>query len=1027
MLGGGIMKLIQIFINRPVFTSVTVLIAVVLGLYSYANLGVALVPEVDIPVVTVSTTYRGAGPSEIELLVSKPIEDAVAQVEGVKRILSYSLEGVSFVVIEFEYDVNVSDATVSVSNKIKTISALLPEDAEDPVTEKFDINAFPFMTIAVTSNLPSQYAYDVVEDKIQRLLTQIEGVARVEILGGLKREIHVYLDPIKLYQYRVSPRKVAEAIQMGSRNDPSGHIVQGRKEFSVRVLGEAQKVVELENIYISLKGAIAVRLGDLSRILDTTEERRGYAKYGGKDAILLDCISRPGSNVVDLSSRIRQTLDELRSSLPEGFDITITDDISSFVKEAIHNVFRDMVVGIFLTGLVLFLFFQRLSLTVVVGIVMPTAVVSTFIPMFMTHMTMNMMSTLGLAISIGILVNNSILVLENISRYKDLGFSSLDAAEKGTEEIALSVFSTTATNLGVFIPVIFMKGIAGQFLKDFAITIVFSTLFSLWVAMTLTPMVMAQVHYEKAPSSLERKMTSWWIGPYNRFEAGHRSFVKGTLQYPYVTISFFICLFLFCLFLIPRLGVEFIPKVDRGVMEITLELPSDASLTYTEKITGEVERYLRFLPSVEAVEVAVGGSGSETGVNRSRLRVLLTDDPHRPSSFMLAEQLRGYLNSIPDVRSSISASVSGGGSPGKPIQIIVSGESIETLNIIAFQVVDIMKETSNVVDVDTNWRLGRAEYRISPVSWRLGYLGLTTEAVVDTVRNYITGTKAGIFREEGKEYDILTILDPLHADAIAKIQDFPLPFREEFIPLSSVVDLSYGTGPTSILRSDRNRAITISANVNNRSVGDAFAEIQKRVQDISLPQGYKFSFAGEVEDIKENFAYLYSAFAMSVILTFLMIAAILESYLFALIIMITLPLSAIGVIPILFITRTAVSLYGLLGMIMLVGLVVNNAIIIIDYGEKRRKEGIEPFKAIQEACAVRLRPIVMADLTSIIAMLPLALGLGEGGPYRAPMAIVSIGGLVAGGTLALFAVPPIYILSWRFRYWFHERRTSTSV
>jgi len=371
--------------------------------------------------------------------------------------------------------------------------------------------------------------------------------------------------------------------------------------------------------------------------------------------------------------------------------------------------------------------------------------------------------------------------------------------------------------------------------------------------------------------------------------------------------------------------------------------------------------------------------------------------------------------------------VSGGGSPGKPIQIIVSGESIETLNIIAFQVVDIMKETSNVVDVDTNWRLGRAEYRISPVSWRLGYLGLTTEAVVDTVRNYITGTKAGIFREEGKEYDILTILDPLHADAIAKIQDFPLPFREEFIPLSSVVDLSYGTGPTSILRSDRNRAITISANVNNRSVGDAFAKIQKRVQDISLPQGYKFSFAGEVEDIKENFAYLYSAFAMSVILTFLMIAAILESYLFALIIMITLPLSAIGVIPILFITRTAVSLYGLLGMIMLVGLVVNNAIIIIDYGEKRRKEGIEPFKAIQEACAVRLRPIVMADLTSIIAMLPLALGLGEGGPYRAPMAIVSIGGLVAGGTLALFAVPPIYILSWRFRYWFHERRTSTSV
>lgn len=1004
------MKFLRVFIERPVFTSVTVLLAVVLGLYSYFNIGVALVPDVDIPVVSVMTAYSGAGPSEIELLVSKPIEDAVSKVEGVKRIRSYSLEGVSFVVVEFEYNVNISEATMDISNRVKAISATLPDDSEDPVTEKFDINAFPFMTIAISSNFPPEYAYDIVEDKVQRRLTQIQGVASAEILGGLQREIHVYLDPVKLYQYKISPEKIIQVLNANNVNDPSGHIIQGRKERSVRVLGEVKDPDELEDIRISLEGTTSIRLGDVGQIVDTTEEPRGYAKYEGKEAILIDCIATPGSNVVEVSDRIRSELEDIIPFLPTGFEVTITDDISTFIREAIRNVFRDMLIGILLTGLVLFLFLQRFSLTFVVAAAMPTAVISTFIPMYISDITMNMMSTLGLAISVGILVNNSILVLENIYRFRDLGEEAFVASEKGTADIALSVFSTTATNLGVFIPVAFMKGIAGQFLQDFALTIVFATIFSLWVAMTLTPMVAARVPYGTEPSDFSRKATAWWSWLYSKFDKAHDVLVDKALDHNYLTLGLFALAFLASLFLVPFLGVEFIPRVDRGLMEISLELPSASSLAYTEEVTEKVEKYVRSLSGVKAIEIAVGGSRSEVGVNRSRLKVVLTDDPKRPSSFELAERLREYFAVIPDVTASISASVSGGGSPGKPIQILISGENIGELNKIAGQVMEKMRQTQGVVDVDTNWRLGRPEFQILPIPWKLGLLGISVRDVTETVRNYITGKKAGVFRVEGKEYDIVSLLDFQRRSSLNKIEEFPIATPSGFVPLSSLAEFTYGVGPTSILRSDRIRAITIEADVNGRSVGSAFEEIQDKIHEISLPTGYRFSFAGEVEDIQENFYYLYVAFGMAIILTFLMIAAILESYLYAFVIMITLPLSAIGVIPFLYFTRTAVSLYGLLGVVMLVGLVVNNAIVIIDYAEKSRKGGLAPREAIRQACLVRLRPIIMADLTSIIAMIPLALGLGAGGPYRAPMAIVVIGGLIAGGTLALFAIPPIYTI-----------------
>ena len=1015
------MGFLSTFIRRPVMTTVFVLLALVVGTYSYFSTGIALLPKVDIPVVVVSTFYSGAGPQEIETLITKPVEDAASQVEGVKKIESYSLESVSFVVVQFEYGINVSEANLDVSNRVKAIEGLLPEEADDPVVEKFDINARPFLTLAVTSSLPPEQAYDIVEDKIQRRITQIEGLAKADIRGGIRREIHVHLDANALNQYGLTLMKVVAVLRRDNFNDPSGHISKGTQELSIRVMGEINDVERLGDIRIALDDGSSVLLSDVARIVDTTEERRGFARYRGRSAIFVESIATPNSNIVEISRRIKELVDEIAPDLPEGMEVEVTNDDSTFISQSINNVFRDMASGIALTALILYLFLRRVSVTLVVVLAMPTAVIATFILIYSADITMNIMSTLGLAISIGILVNNAILVIENIFRYREMGYDPFEAAERGTSEIALSVLSTTFTNLGVFIPVAFMGGIVGQFLRDFALAVVFSTLFSLWVAMTFTPMMAARVSYGE-PSRLSRRLTGWWSWLYRGFEEIHDDLVLASVRHPVLSIGLFVLLFTGSIALIPRLGFEFFPKADQGIVQIDLELPTISSLAYTTEVTDRIEEHVRALPHIEAVEVLVGGAGSSSGVNRSRIRLFLDDDRDRPSTFAVADEIRPFLAAFPDLTASLTAATGGGGAPGKALQISVVGDDMIVLNDLATAVLDIVRRTEGVVDADTDWRLGRTELQIRPRRWRLAQQNLTVTDVADTVRGYVTGKKAGVFRSEGKEYDILVRLAPEKVENVFLVPDLPLRGPQGFAPLDVFAETTYGVGPTQILRKDRIRSVTVGADVTGRSVGEAFRDISVELSRLDLPRGYRLVYGGEVEDMRENFTYMGIAFAMALVITFLMIAAILESFVFALVIMVTVPFSLIGVVPLLLVTKTNISLYGALGLIMLVGLVVNNAIVVIDYAEIVRKGGQSPFNAVIEACHVRLRPIIMADATSIIAMIPLALGFGSGGAFRIPLAMVAIGGLFAGGTLALFAVPPIYERIWALRQWVAERR-----
>jgi len=1009
------MGLVDVCVRRPVLTSVIIIILVFLGAYAFINEGVALLPKVDVPVVLIRTSYKGASPLEVENLVLKPIEDAVATVEGVDEINGYAIEGTAFVVAILTYNTDVTQATLDISTRIRSIIGTLPEDADEPVVEKFDINARPFMILVAESNLPSYMIKTVVEEQVAKRLTQIQGMANVDVVGGRTREIHVNVSPKDLVARNVSLRQISSFIKGSNLNSPSGRIAQGLKETSVRVVGEPESVEAIGNIGVPLGQGQVVLLKDIAEVEDGLAEERSMARYNGKPAVLLELVARPNANVVEVAKQVKKALKEIEPTFRGSIALNAVYDSSEFVEKAVKNVIRDMSIGTILTALVIFLFLQQFGATLAVAVSMPAAIIATFIPMYLMGFTLNVMSTLGLAISVGVLVNNAILVLENIYRYRDMGETPINASVKGTKEIEVAVLSTTATNLGVFIPVAFMGGIVGQFFYQFALTVVFATLFSLWAAFTVTPMAAARlggVHRVSKPAEI---LTGWWHKIYVTIDDAHHYLVPRCVRHPLRTLTVFALLLGVAIYFSRFIGFQFFPRVDEGVITVNIELSSTASLDATDEVIKCVENSLKKKPYVKSISSNVGGGSRLGGVNTGTVRIYLVDEGNRPSAFAIASKLREEFASIPDAKVSVNVSNGRGGSNSKPIQITLVGPELEVLSEKSQELIERLRNVNGLVDLDSDWEVGRQELRLLPNHFKLASVGVTLDDVASELRGYISGIKAGVYRERGYEYDILVQLDKKWRDAPYKVEDLPLWTPKGFVPLKELAHVRYEKGPTAIYRLDRQRKVTVEGDVAGRSVGEVFRDIQPIVKKIELPQGYRFIYKGEIEDIQENFRRLISAFGMATLLTFLMIAGIIESYLFAFVIMLTVPVSVIGVVPALLFTGTTISIYGLLGLIMLVGLVVNNAIIIVDYAELLRKQGYKPDEAVIEACKVRLRPIIMADVTTLIALLPLAMGLGAGGQYRAPLAIVLIGGLVAGGTMALFLIPPVYVMVWKLK------------
>ncbi|MFO7870523.1 MAG: efflux RND transporter permease subunit [Kiritimatiellia bacterium] len=1022
-------------IKRPVLTTVILLIVIILGVASYLRLGVELFPDIEFPIIVVNTAYPGAGPEEIERLVTKPIEDNVTLVDNVKFIESYSSEGVSTVMIRLNMGTDLNAAANDVRDEIGRIANDLPDESEEPVVMKFDPTDFPIMRLGLYGDLPLKEIYETADDRIRTELGKIEGVGLIRVVGGEQREIRVSADLNRLKSYGISMGAIIAAIGRANLEMPGGYITKKTTELTVRVSGEVEDVREIESIPIP--GSADTTVGDVAQVRDTVADVREKARFMASPSVGIEVLKKGDANTVLVGRRVNEAVTRLNSEvLPSALTLEVVTDDSVFIRDVIREVWANMGEGILLTALALFLFLHNLRGTVIVALVMPAAVVATFTLIYFAGYTVNLMSMMGLAISIGILVNNAILVLENIYRYLDLGEDPKSAAAKGTSEIALAVTGSTLTNVVVFLPIAFMESIVGQMFSQFAVTVVFATICSLVISFTLTPMLASLLMRTREAADARvseriRRLYRAWDGVFENMTRAYADVVRKVLRHPWKTLGLAVAVFAFVMrFVPPLIGTEMFPRVDEGQFLVEIETDVSRSLHYTDDVTREVEKICAEIPEHEKIYSTVGSvsggrlSGGQSSVNMAQVVVRLVDKEQRERSTQeVMNELRPKLADVTGADFTVSLQQQGGPG-GKPIEMEVRGENYETINSI---VADVLKMAAGenvkgvdyepiegLVDFESDWRTGKPEISIRPNRPRLERLGVTVQQVVEAVRAAYSGIVASRYREGDDEYDIRVILSEETRNNPERILDLPvMSSYGHLVRLGELAGKKAGIGPVTLGRKDRQHKVTLSGETADVAPGTVADEIDRRMRDYSMPAGYSYAWTGTIELMKENFADLKWAMVLAVVLTFLMLSGILESWKLSILIMLSLPFSFAGVFVALLVAGLTQTIFSMMGMVMLIGLVINNAIVIIDYINVVRNDGIALKEAVVKACAVRLRPLLMANLTTVLAMVPLALGMGAGGEYRAPMAVTQMGGMIAGGTLALVIAPVLYYLAER--------------
>lgn len=1003
------------------FTWCSVIVWILLGISSYSTLGVTLYPDVEFPFILVRTVYQGAGPNEIEQLISKPLEDALADLENLKEITTYSIEGISMVAVEMESGTNPDLALVDVNNKVKAKVPDLPDDADEPVSSKFDISAQPFLIVSFTSDMPEKTAKKIVDDRIKPIVARVEGVGRVDVTGGRDREIHINLDPSALSDYGINYMQVCSVVAANNQTTPSGYITQKQDEVSLRLMGEFNDVEQLENILIPSSTGQPVRLSMLGEVVDGEADQRSMARADGHPVVQLRISPRSNADVVEAGRLIKRLMSREMVNFPE-FSYEYTYDDTGFVESAVKNIIRDTAIGIALTALVIYLFLGRFSATFIVAFSMPVAFAATFVPLQVHGYTLNLMSTLGLALSMGTLVMNAILIIQNIYRYRDMGYEPFEAAEEGTVEISVSVLAGVLTNLGVFTPVALMSTIAGQFLKPYAVTIVYATCFSLWVTMAVTPCLAARIKKDKSAelSLIGKILTGWWNWIFDGFRDMFFIVLHLAMRFPLTTIILTVLATYGSLKLGGFIGTQFTPRMDDGTVRITLTLDNNSSIHRTADLVYKVEDYINTIPQrkyIRNVVSTIAGSMRSNSISQAQVALYMTEDPDRPSTEDLADEIRPWLTALPGVQVAISAVRQGF---SNPIEIQVKGDDLNVLYNVAEEIRARGRSVPGVRDLSIEMEMGKPELQIQPIRWRLAPLGLNIADLARIVRGYLIGGDAGKFRQDGYEYDIEARINREKASDIFNAHELPIMTQYGLVPLDEMADVAWSDAPTEIRRVERQRAVVVTGDVRYITAGEGNAKMREVINQMTLPEGVSINFGGEQDDMAENFTELIRTFIIAIVITYLVVAAIIESWIYAAIILATVPMAAIGVVPAMLISGVNISIFALIGMIMLVGMVVNNAIVVVDYAEVLRKEGKHPDEAVEDACHVRFKSLLMAVATSIVSLMPL-LSTGRGSELKRPIAVVAIGGLIAGGMLAMLSIPAAYKVVWRVRLWWADR------
>jgi hydrophobic/amphiphilic exporter-1 (mainly G- bacteria), HAE1 family len=1014
------MKLSEVSIRRPVLATVMVATLAVFGLVAWPKIGVDLFPSIEFPIALVTAVYPGADPETIETKVNDKLEEAIGTVSGIKTLKSTAMENVGIVVVQFELERKADEAVQDVRDKVAGAVRELPKDLQAPVIEKFDPGATPVLAVVVAGQKSTRELTHVADKQVREKLQTLSGVGGVDLVGGQDREFHVYLDPNKLESMYLSVMDVVQALGAQNVEIPGGRMDVGTQELSVKTRGQVHSAREIGNIVITAAGGAPVRIRDIARIEDGVEEKRSHSELSGRSAVALIVRKQSGSNMVEVAHTVKQAIKDLEKRVPAGVTLAIPMDNSLFIERVIDDVKVDVGLGALLAVLIIMLFLHNWRATLISALAIPTSLIATVAFIQAMGYTFNMLTMLAVSLSIGILVDDAIVVIENIHRHLEMGKPPMKAAADATNEIGLAVMATTAAIICVFVPVATMKGIIGRFFVQFGLTVAFAVAVSLFVAFTLTPMLASRMLKEGVEKTnflsrgLERGL--------KRLDAGYRVLLRGALNHRLLTLGIAVGVLVASFGMARFLKLEFMPEMDSSQFMVKVELPTGASLDATSRYVREVSTRIRQVPGVTDTFATVA-AGTQGEVNVADIQVNLISSKKRTFSQKQGmNYMRHLLAEEKDVKIAVEpVNLMGGGGASamrqSAVQFNLRGADYAELNRSAEQLMQVLKDKGGYVDLDTTYRGGKPEVVVNIDRDRAADLGVPIASIAMAVRFLVGGDKATDIQADGERFDVRVRLDEQFRKRSQDLLNLkvrstnPGPYGTPppLVHLANVVTVDTGTGPGKIERQNRRRQVTILANLEGKVMGDAHGEVDAAAAAV-VPKHIETGWTGQGDFMMESFGHAVSALILAILLVYLILAAQFESFLHPFTIMLSLPFSLIGAFGGLLIARQTMSMGTMIGIIMLMGLVVKNAILLVDYTNTLRDRGMERNEALLTAGPVRLRPILMTTLAMIFGMLPVAMALSEGSEFRAPMATVVIGGLITSTILTLVVVPVAYSL-----------------
>ncbi len=1025
------MDIIRGSLKNPVARFMLSIGIILLGGIAFSNLAIDLFPEISYPIVNVVTDYPGASPEDVEITITRPIEKRVSRIQNVRHVSSRSREGSSVVTVEFYWGTDLDIASTDIQRNINEILDLFPEEAKQPIIIKFDPSQISVIVLALTGPLEDYELRELGEDFIAPRLEGLKGVASANVFGGQIREIQVDVERSRLERLNLSLDRVTQAVRTSHMDRPGGSLDTGKRDYSVRTLGRSPEVKDLEEIVVFHQNGIPIRLKDIGKVKEGYQDIQAEVHVNGIKGVVIGVQKQIGGNTVAVVDQVLKALSQIKKELPKGVSIEVVSDQSIFIRKSIQNLQKEAIMGALLAVAIILLFLRNVTSTVIISLSIPLSIIATFVLLHFGKLTLNIMTLGGLALGVGRLVDDAIVVLENINRHLERGESPEEASYKGASEVSKPVIAATLTSIIVFLPLAFVKGISALLFVQMAYTVAFSLLASLFDSLTLVPLLTAKFLKPKkaveAPSWSQRILLKTqpfflWV------DQQYQDTLHFVLSHRKLVVSGVVAVFAGSLFLIPLIGTEFFPPSDEGQLRMSMRLPVGSSLNETKKVAEQIEGIIfAEVPELKSLWMRAGSGrgrsvifgGRFAGTHTGTASVMLVDQSERErSSEMVARSLREKVRAIPGAIINvfpggiISRVMSFGAD--EPISVEILGYDLATGSRLAREVDGILREVRGVTDIQIGREEGLPEYQVRFKQDRLSSLGLTTSRVAENVRGAIEGIEASIYVDPktGRERKVRVRLREEDRNQVEDLLRIPLPVSGgKVVPLENVAEVVRTTSPSQLERKYQQRVVFVTANTSGRDLGSIAAEIEEKISRMKVPEGFSVILKGAREEQKDAFRTLIFALGLAILLVYMVLASQFGSLLHPFLIMFSVPLGIIGVIWALFLTGNTLSVISFIGIIMMVGIVVSNAIILIDYINRLRKEeGMALREAVMQGGRVRLRPILMTSLTTVFGLTPMALGLGEGAETNASLAIAVIGGLIVSMFLTLVFIPTLYFI-----------------